>query len=347
MRSDEVVRSLSNNILHLILMPTEACNFRCVYCYEHFQYKRMEPRVVAGVRNLLSHRAPSLDSLTISWFGGEPLLARDIMEDVLLHARSLQGANPSLRFRSDVTSNGYFLSRDVFERFRELGIASYQISFDGPKAWHDRKRVLAGGKGTYDRIWQNLTMLREIPGDFHILVRLHADRENAHALPTFMDEYEQTFGSDPRFELFVRTLSRLGGPNDSVLPVFGADEGRKAVEALRQRARASRLKQREFTPGEAVCYAARGNSFLIRANGRINKCTVALEHPNNQVGRLLEDGTVELDVPRMGMWMRGLLSGDSQELQCPMLGYAEPAPNLVPYTDARLSPGRAESLTGT
>ncbi|MNC98452.1 hypothetical protein D3C83_164060 [compost metagenome] len=61
-----------------------------------------------------------------------------------------------------MTSNGYFLSRDVFERLRELGIASYQISFDGPKAWHDRKRVLAGGKGTYDRIWQNLTALREL-----------------------------------------------------------------------------------------------------------------------------------------------------------------------------------------
>ena len=335
--SPAILKCMSNQTLHLILMPTEACNFRCVYCYEDFQYKRMEPSVVRGVKNLLSRRVPDLETLTISWFGGEPLLARNIMEEVLVHVRHLQDQHLSLQLSSDVTSNGYLLSRDLFERLLELGVLSYQISFDGSREWHDRKRVLAGGKGTYDRIWQNLLALRSVPGEFTIMVRLHADRDNAPSLPAFIDEYADAFGADRRFELFVRTLSRLGGPNDDRLNVFGAEEGREAIAALRHKVARHGLKQPEFAPGEAICYAARANSLLIRANGRINKCTVALEHPNNQVGQLHEDGTVELRSAMMRSWLRGLASGDPKELACPMLGHAEPVPSVTPYVDARLT----------
>ncbi len=333
----EILECMSNRTLHLILMPTEACNFRCVYCYEDFQYKRMEPSVARGVMNLLSRRTPGLDTLTLSWFGGEPLLASDIMEEVLRHVRLLQRQYPSFQLSSDVTSNGYLLSRELFERFLELGVLSYQISFDGPREWHDRKRVLAGGKGTYDRIWQNLLALRSVPGEFTIMVRLHADRDNAASLPAFIDDYAEAFGADRRFELFVRTLSRLGGPNDGILNVFGAEEGREAIAELRRKVARHGLKQPEFAPGDAICYAARANSLLIRANGRISKCTVALEHPNNQVGSLHEDGTVELRGAMMRKWMRGLASGDARELACPMLGHAEPVPHVVPYADARLT----------
>ena len=45
---------LASNLLHLILMPTEQCNFRCTYCYEDFAHDRMSPRVVAGIKRLLT-----------------------------------------------------------------------------------------------------------------------------------------------------------------------------------------------------------------------------------------------------------------------------------------------------
>jgi uncharacterized protein len=82
-----------------------------------------------------------------------------------------------------------------------------------------------------------------------------------------------------------------------------------------------------------VCYASRANSFLVRADGTLAKCTVALSHPQNRVGRLLEDGTVELDAEKMQGWMRGLWSEDGDELRCPMVGFADasnpPEPRLL------------------
>jgi len=329
----ERLACLSNQLLHLILLPTEACNFRCTYCYEEFRYKRMNPEVVRGVKNLMRRRSPGLSSLSLSWFGGEPLLATDIMVDVLSHARHLTGTNLGLALTSDVTTNGYLLTPKVFRELLALGVTQYQISFDGPPVYHDRVRVMHGGKGTFDRIWENLLQIRQVEGAFDIMIRLHASRFNIEALPEFIDSYETAFGRDARFELYIRTLSRLGGPHDATLPVFELEEGRRAVERLRSYADSRGLRQASPRSQDSICYAARTNSFVVRANGRLNKCTVALEHPNNQVGQIHEDGTVETDRGKILMWMRGFRTGSSNELKCPMIGYADPTP--VPVATVR------------
>jgi uncharacterized protein len=320
-----LLRCLSNESLHLVLLPTEACNFRCVYCYEDFRLGGMQPEVVHGVKALLSRRAPGLADLTISWFGGEPLLARRVIEDVMTHVRALAEANPRLRVTSDATTNGYLLTRDLAERLLDLGVSQYQVSFDGTRGRHDLKRVRAGGGATFDRIWGNLLDLRGLERDFKISIRVHVDRENVEDIRQFIDQCAEAFARDPRYEMFIRGLSRLGGPNDPNLVVLDRAEGERIYEELKARARSRGLRTLEIRPYDSVCYAARGNSYVVRADGRLNKCTVALEHPSNQVGRIRENGTVEVDAEKMLSWMRGLQSGDTVELKCPMKGYAVPS----------------------
>src|SRR5918992_3673907 len=66
--------------LSLIIMPTEKCNFRCIYCYEDFARGRMPAAVQRAVLRLVEREAPSLRTLRISWFGGEPLAAVEVIE---------------------------------------------------------------------------------------------------------------------------------------------------------------------------------------------------------------------------------------------------------------------------
>ena len=73
-----------------------------------------------------------------------------------------------------------------------------------------------------------------------------------------------------------------------------------------------------------ICYAARANAFVVRADGRLNKCTVALSHPHNDIGRIEADGEIVLFRDKSKPWMRGLYSHDPGELECPMQGFAEP-----------------------
>jgi uncharacterized protein len=184
-----------------------------------------------------------------------------------------------------------------------------------------------GGQGTFDRIWGNLVAARELSQAFEVRVRLHLDPESYEAIPRFLDEYRQTFGHDRRFHLILRPIMHLGGPGDQEIPIFESDDAREAVEEMGRQARLRGLSiaGREASAEEPfdACYAARANSLIIRADGSLAKCTTSLAHPENRVGRLLEDGKVELDAVKMARWMRGIWSGERGELECPMRGYAD------------------------
>jgi uncharacterized protein len=339
--ADGVEASFGNSYLHLVLMPTEACNFRCTYCYEDFALGRMHPEVVTGVKRWLEQRAPELRSLTLSWFGGEPLLAADVITDVLEHVATLRRQHPGMRFQSDITTNGWRLGPEVFAPLHDLGVRSYQVSLDGPRVWHDRTRQRAGGGPTFDRIWANLLGLRDSDREFEVLVRLHASRDNARALPEFVATYAEAFRNDRRFTLFLKRLAPLGGPQDTGFPYLDAAEDAQVLDTVARCAESHAVRFVRAEHLQPICYAARGNSFVVRADGRLGKCTVALDHAANQVGRLHPNGRVELETPAMRRWMRGLWTGDADELECPMRGLAAPAVRLAVAPAADLA-GRVD-----
>jgi uncharacterized protein len=137
--------------LHLIVMPTEKCNFRCVYCYEDFGIGRMKRPVIDGVKALIRRRAPSLSSLEINWFGGEPTLAGDIVREVMTDAQEIASAH-GVSLLGGMTTNGFLLNAEAYHRFYRCGISDYQITFDGPPELHDTTRLQANGRGSYDAI---------------------------------------------------------------------------------------------------------------------------------------------------------------------------------------------------
>ena len=65
-------------------------------------------------------------------------------------------------------------------------------------------------------------------------------------------------------------------------------------------------------------YASKPNSLIIRANGRIAKCTVAFDDPKNDVGCIEPDGRLKIDQSKLGYWFRGIYTKDMQVLGCPV-----------------------------
>ena len=318
----DIGRYVSNELLRLIVMPTEQCNFRCVYCYEDFENGRMADDVVDGLKALLSARIGGLHLLQIEWFGGEPLLAQPVIENVMLHTRETAAeSNPRLILHSMMTTNGYFLDSTVLARLVELGILSYQISLDGTSSSHDERRLRADGRGTFNRIFDNVLAARDSSLGFSIKLRLHVDRQNPPQVRDLLRLLASEIGGDDRFEIYLRPVGRFGGGNDSILPILDREE-LDTIGELKQLAES--LGLRLTAENSEPCYAATANSFVIRSTGEIAKCTVALSHPNNRVGVLGRDGKVTVDGDKLAGWVRGLFSGSQEQLACPMKGFASP-----------------------
>jgi uncharacterized protein len=304
-------------------MPTEQCNFRCRYCFEDFERGRMSPAVVRGLERFLTRRAGGLQRLSIDWYGGEPLLASDIVIDVQSHVRDLLRQHPGIDMHSSMTTNGSLLDRDMLSRLEELGVRSFKIALDGSREQHDTTRVTKRGDGTFDRIWANLEACRESPEEFEIEVRCQLHRRNRDAAHKLTDQFAATFGDDARFSLVFAALSCAVAKSDDLVPFLDRSEIQPALDNAWAHARSLGIQRPAVVAGQHVCTAAWGNSFIIRSDGSLSKCTIALSSPRNQVGRLLEDGRMEIDNAAINGWMRGLWSGDSTELSCPMIGYAE------------------------
>jgi uncharacterized protein len=278
--------------------------------------------VVVAIKRLISERVDGLSLLALDWFGGEPLLAMDIVEEVQNHAMALAADHDGLSVRSAINTNAFLLDQERFRRLLHCGVSELQIALDGPRKSHDASRVTAGGSGTFDRIWANLLAAKEVEETFELTVRLQLADQSAECILEFLELYCKELGSDDRFKLSVVPLANLGPVSDWSIDRRVAVE---VAEVARKNAQALGVRLHTSSAGKSVCHAARANSFVVRSDGTLAKCVVALRHPENRVGRFLEDGRVELDAQKMGRWMRGLESGDETELGCPMLGYADGA----------------------
>lgn len=333
--------AFANDALELTLLPTEQCNLRCTYCYERFEVGHMSDAVVASVKNLLRCRAPELRKLHIDWFGGEPLLAADVVEDISGFARDLADQDPFLDYTSSITTNGILLTPEMVRRLESVHVRDMHVSLDGPAEAHDLTRKSRGGSGTFAKIERNLEAIRSTPINVRIQLRVHVTPANITLLDDFVDWLSDTLLCDPRFSLYFFPIVDLGGPNRGRFPILDHARAAETVQRLTQRIRrtVTAEKPASKTAGcnsHYVCYAAKPNAWLVRADGRLSKCTVAFDDERNNVGRLLPDGSLQLRKEHLDVWMRGWTTGDEMSLHCPNEGLRQADEETVRTTGGRV-----------
>ena len=300
--------------LHLIVMPTEKCNFRCVYCYEDFSIGRMKRPVIDGVKALIRRRAPTLSLLDISWFGGEPTLAGDIVREVMTDAQEVASAHGVLLL-SGMTTNGFLLNAETYRRFSSCGVRHYQITLDGPPELHDTTRLRANGQGSFDTIWSNLLAIKQVEAGGDILLRIHLTKRNVVLITEFVERIKQAFDDDRRFRFKLMPVENLGGPNDISGLVIAAPARAWGHRVGLPSEHEDRMEEK--LEDDYVCYAAKANSYVIRADGRVGKCTVALKDDSNCIGRILQDGSLEINAKKLAPWLSGWKTQQKEALACP------------------------------
>lgn len=305
-----------DSVLMLTIMPTEGCNFRCVYCYEcHAPVSMMSRRTLDHIQAYISDQASRFQTVQIAWFGGEPLLCKDSVLETAELVQRLQ-ANHAFRYQSSMTTNGYLLTADVLRELFEAGVTDYQITLDG---WnHDETRPHVDGHGTLRTILDNLTAISALPEEeypFRIALRRNV-LAGDHDL-SWYDCLHERFGGDRRFSVLVYPVQNWGGASVEKLELL-----REASWEALQAEHIAYLDQigLAHTNGQEglfsqICYARYPHGMVFRANGDIVKCTVCLDEPGNLIGRVDYDKGVILEEDARREWSASRMEPEC--LSCP------------------------------
>ncbi|AMV12398.1 hypothetical protein GT3570_15910 [Geobacillus thermoleovorans] len=301
--------------MYLIFLVTEQCNFRCTYCYENFEKGKMSDDVIEGVIKYVEKRGPQLKNLNVHWFGGEPLLALDVIEK-LSNQFLLLSEKYNFKFRAGITTNGFLLNSDTATKLLKLGVDNFQITIDGPEHIHDQTRKLVGGQGTFKRIFNNLKNLSYLEYDFQVRIRVNFDKSNEPYIRDLSKELSETFSNDGRFHVNYFPIGRWGGPNDEDLDIFDTKIRAKVALSLCEDALNQGLSTTLgsiLQPGGYVCYAADPNSYVIGSDGTLYKCTVALYNEKNKIGKVEKDGNFRIDIDKFALWV---MNDESEDEGC-------------------------------
>lgn len=137
--------------MHYTLHLTDRCNLACRYCY-----------VKKGSRDMTAETAKRVVDLALDgghhgivFFGGEPLLCRDVIEETVAYGEARQKRGEGF-FHYKITTNGTLLDEAFLEYAcrHEIFIA---LSHDGLA--QDRCRVDPAGNGTAKRLEPVVKML--------------------------------------------------------------------------------------------------------------------------------------------------------------------------------------------
>lgn len=278
--------SFDNTHLILSICPTLSCNFRCPYCFENNQQNStvMSPKTVDQlILFIKNHKKTSC--LSISWYGGEPTLAFDVIRDITLRVKELD-----ITFKdAGLVTNAYLLSHDKISQLNELNIKTIQITLDGPEEVHDTRRVLTGGHPTYRQIMDNIDALMNSSYEGSCNIRVNVDKNNMHEF----------------FDLRTHLLERFKGKN---LTVYAGHVDTARDHKYDKNCNLCAGEWTDFTieqyrhisvaPSEGIypdgkvfniCAANTRNSFVIGPEGELYKCWEDVGKQDMVIGSIFED----------------------------------------------------------
>jgi uncharacterized protein len=274
----------SVSIYNLYLNLSEGCNLRCEYCFTPAGSPGAAanmPREVAqtSIVRLARwwHEHPSTRVANITFFGGEPLLNREVLRHTVYFADEWSRAY-GVPFSYSISTNGTLVTDDDLKFFRDNRIFVW-FSIDGPPEIHDRHRPFRkGGQSSHDLAIRNAAAaLRTMP-EYRVGVR--ATLSSGYGKLSRVVDYlatqgfriVSTSGAEPNHK-----DRRFLSPED--FGAFDQDLDESASILLHWRSRGLRsfpldqdLASLEKGPaGRFICDAGRG-SLTVDPNGQLYPC---------------------------------------------------------------------------
>ncbi len=281
----------STDNLGLTIAPTLDCNMNCFYCFEDPDKSIMDQKTTDSLIDFIkSYINAGIKTFGITWYGGEPLLALEIIEYITNILLPLCRKN-KIKYTAGIITNGTLLTRKTVRKLKRLAISSVQITLDGDRDTHDKRRVLKSKGSSFDLIMSNL---KEIAGLIPVSLRINLDITNVEKAFDFVKNLHSELWFKKALETKMITpyyghvrdfTSECRCQKEEILKA--GDFWSKDLEL--KRFLYENLKDFVHYPNLSFgCSATTMNSYVVDARGNLYKCWNHLGIPGKKVGTLFE-----------------------------------------------------------
>lgn len=280
----------SDGDLGLTIAPTMGCNLACGYCFQgqNKPKAQFDTQVIPAIVEHVQHQADRLNTLTITWYGGEPLMAKPALLSLSDKLITLCQAH-NIAYSASIVTNGYLLDPQTATALYDRGCTSSQITIDGLQTTHDKMRPKLNGHGSFEKTIKNIKSVLEHT-QMQINVRVNVGRDNVHECGQLLDFMQaQNFTQSGRFSLYF-------APIDASTPESGSafNTSISKQEFNREVLKYTLLgQQKGLINGTAapsfflgMCVAAKNNGLVIAPNGDLHKCWETLHDVDKRIGTI-------------------------------------------------------------
>lgn len=183
---------------NLTINTTNLCNMGCPYCFqgEHIkkesEQKRLDEKSMDALVSWMKKEIEQpitnkVREVSVSWFGGEPLLQPGIIQKLSKRLIDLC-RDYGLEYTASVITNGIRLKSEVWNVLEEAQVRSVQVTIDGDASTHETNRPMLGKNArNYYLILENL---QQLPNGIDVGIRCNTDKKVAKTLPNLLEDLD-------------------------------------------------------------------------------------------------------------------------------------------------------------
>lgn len=215
-------------MLRLTLVMTHQCNLDCKYCLQKHEDVYMPAGVAersidnfrrAVLLELEKQGADSTLKTQISFYGGEPLLARERIEQLVHYANVKIGGIPRVSVSYEITTNGLLMD-DAFLQFAKENQILLALSHDGLQ--QSSVRIDRGGNDTRARVDETLKKMLRVFPETIVMMTIHPEYAHlvsdsitffhdmgVHTISLVLAHGERVTWTDEAFEAFSQQMEKV------------------------------------------------------------------------------------------------------------------------------------------
>ena len=234
----DIIKGNLANLRMLLIEVTDDCNLACEYCgygklYSNYDRRHSKTIDFDKAKMLIDYlytlwsspmNVSFNNTITIGFYGGEPLLEMDIIKKTIGYIEQLDIS--SVKFQYNMTTNGILLDKHI--DYLAEKIFSLLISLDGNKM-HNSYRITQNGKESFELLHQNIKKIQTLyPSYYEEKVNFNSVLHNRNSAKDVVSYIKEEFGKMPR----IAELNPNGIADEKVEEFYAMFRNKNVSEML-------------------------------------------------------------------------------------------------------------------